>query len=311
MSGLRGLISTASIASLWLLPLPAVSAQELKVVATFSIIGDFAQQVGGDRIELKTLVGPNADVHVYQPRPSDANAIAEADVVLANGLMLEGFLMRLIEASGTTAQVVELTDGAKILRDPQGGHYHFYADRAIFHEAPFDPHAWQSVTNAKIYVENVVRAFCAADEEGCPTYTRNARTYLEKLDALHQEVAQAISAIPEGRRVAVVAHHAFRYFEDTYGVTFLAPQGISTESEASAADVAGLIRDIREQRVAGIFAENISDTRLVEQIASEAGLPLSGTLYSDALSPPDGPVRTYVELMRHNATTISAALRAD
>lgn len=311
MSGLRALAPAAGIAGLWLLALPTASAQELRVVATFSIIGDFARQVGGERIELRTLVGPNADAHVHEPRPSDAIALAQADVVLTNGLMFEGFLMRLIEASDTEARIVELTEGADILRDPEGGHYHFYGDRAVFHEAPYDPHAWQSVSNAKVYVENVARAFCAADADGCPAYTRNARAYLEELDALHEEVARAVAAIPEQRRVAVVAHHAFRYFEEAYGVTFLAPQGVSTEAEATAADVAGLIRDIRERRAAGVFAENISDSRLVEQIAAEAGLSLGGTLYSDALSAPDGPASTYVELMRHNVTTISAALAAD
>ncbi|MFQ3786470.1 zinc ABC transporter substrate-binding protein AztC [Halomonas sp. A29] len=312
MPSARKLAFISSLALFWLQPLAALHAEEkLKVVATFSIIGDFAQQVGGERIELRTLVGPNADAHVYEPRPSDAIALAQADVVLTNGLMFEGFLSRLIEASGTEAYVAELTEGAEILRDPQGGHYHFHGEHAVFHEAPFDPHAWQSVTNAKVYVENITRVFCEADENGCPDYSRNADAYLETLQALHEEVSQAIDAIPEERRVVVVAHHAFRYFEDAYGVTFLAPQGMSTEAEATAADVAGLIDDIREQRAAGVFAENISNPRLIEQIAGEAGLMLGGTLYSDALSAPDGPASTYLELMRHNATTLSRVLASD
>lgn len=285
--------------------------EKLSVVATFSIIGDFARIVGGDRIELTTLVGPNGDAHVYEPRPADAIALARADVVLVNGLMFEGFLSRLVEASGVTAPVVELTQGARILRDPDGGHYHNHGDRAVFHAAPYDSHAWQSVANAKVYVENVARAFCSADAKGCAAYEDNARTYLEKLSALEDEVRLAIAAIPEDRRLAVVAHHAFRYFERDYGMTFIAPQGVSTESEASAADVAALIREIRERRVAAVFAENIGDARLVEQIAAEAGLSLGGTLYSDALSEPDGPASTYVALMRHNVATIGAALAAD
>ncbi|WP_245615745.1 zinc ABC transporter substrate-binding protein AztC [Afifella pfennigii] len=294
------------------LTLPAqAQTDRLSVVATFSIIGDFAQTVGGDRVEVRTLVGPNGDAHVYEPRPADAIAIARADVVLVNGLMFEGFLSRLIEASGTTAPVVELTEGAEILRDPEGGHYHYYGDRAVFHEAPYDAHAWQSVANAKVYVQNIARAFCEADAEGCQTYEENAQVYLEELTALESDVRQAVDAIPEDRRVAVVAHNAFRYFERDYGVTFLAPQGVSTESEASAADVASLIREIRERRAAAVFAENIADARLVEQIASEAGLSLGGTLYSDALSQPDGPAPTYLELMRHNVATITAALAAD
>jgi len=291
---------------------PAVAQQApLRVVATFSILGDFARQVGGDRIDLRTIVGPNGDAHVYEPKPADAIAIARADVVLVNGLQFEGFLSRLIEASGTMAAIVEGTAGARILDDPLGGHYHFVGGQAKFHAEPHDPHAWQSVANAKVYVENIRRAFCAADAAGCPLYAGNAAAYLDALTALDTEVRQALAAIPEDRRVVVVAHNAFRYFAEAYGVTFLSPQGVSTESEASAADVAGLIREIRDRRAAAVFAENIADARLVEQIAAEAGLPLGGTLYSDALSAPDGPAPTYLDLIRRNVSTITAAIAAN
>lgn len=286
------------------------AAQSLNVVATFSIIGDFAREVGGDRVALTTLVGPDSDAHVYEPRPADAIALARADVVLTNGLLFEGFLTRLVEASGTQASVVELTEGATILEDPQGGHYHFYGDRSTFHAAPNDPHAWQSVANAKVYVGNVADAFCEADADGCETYRANAAAYTAELDALDAEIRAAIAAIPEERRVAVMAHNAFRYFENDYGVAFLSPQGVSTDSEASAADMAGLIREIRERGVVAAFAENISDSRLVERIADEADLTLAGTLYSDALSPEGGEAPTYLDMMRHNARTIQAGLTA-
>lgn len=306
------LAASMTVLAFAVLAVPArAETTRLSVVATFSIIGDFARRVGGERIELRTLVGPNGDAHVYEPRPADAVALARADIVLVNGLMFEGFLSRLIEASGTTAPVIELTDGAEILSDPEGGHYHYYGDRAVFHEAPYDAHAWQSVANAKVYVENIARAFCEADTEGCAIYEENAQTYLVELAALDEEIRQAVDVLPEDRRVVVVAHNAFRYFEHAYGVSFLAPQGVSTESEASAADVASLIREIRERRAAAVFAENIADARLVEQIAAEAGLSLGGTLYSDALSQPDGPAPTYVELMRHNVATITRALAED
>ena len=291
------------------LALPARAEDEkLSVVATFSIIGDFAKTVGGDRIALKTLVGPDSDAHVYEPKPADAIAIARADVVLMNGLLFEGFLQRLVEASGTSPAIAVLSDGADILHDPDGGHYHYVNGQAVFHAAPNDPHAWQSVSNAGIYVRNIARAFCAADAEGCPTYEVNAETYLGELADLDAGIRQAIAAIPADRRVAVVAHNAFRYFERDYGIAFLAPQGVSTESEASAADVASLIREIRERHAAAVFAENIADARLVEQIASEAGLSLGGTLYSDALSQPDGPAPSYVEMMRHNVETLTRAM---
>jgi len=282
--------------------------QKLNVIASFSILGDMAQKVGGDRIALRTLVGPNGDAHVYEPKPSDAIAMAKADVVLVNGLQLEGFLSRLVEASGTEAEIVEATEGAEILRDPHGGHYHYYGTKAVFHEAPFDPHAWQSVGNAKVYVQNIVSAFCKADAKGCDVYEQNAAAYQQQLDKLDADIRSTIASIPQDHRVVVVAHNAFRYFENTYGVKFLSPQGVSTESEASAADVAGVVRDIKENRAAAVFAENIADARLVEQIASESGLRLGGVLYSDALSASDGPAASYIDMMRHNAETIRAAI---
>lgn len=286
----------------------AVAAEKLDVVASFSIIGDFAARVGGDRIALRTVVGPDSDAHVYDPKPSDAQAMLRADVVLVNGLQFEGFLARLIEASGTKAPIVEVTKGAQILRDPAGGHYHYYNGKAVFHEAPFDPHAWQSVANAGTYVQNIAAAFCAADGQGCDTYTANAKAYLDELTALDSEIRSTVAAIPAERRVVVVAHNAFRYFEQTYGITFLSPQGVSTEAEASAADVAGVVREIGERRAAAIFAENIADARLVHRIAAESGLAVGGVLYSDALSKGDGPASSYIDMMRHNVDTIRAAV---
>lgn len=289
----------------------AASAEPLRVVASFSIIGDLARQVGGEHIELTTLVGPDADAHVYEPRPADAKALARADVVLANGLSFEGFLPRLVAASGASAPLVELSQGAEILNDPNGGHYHFNGGKAVFHATPNDPHAWQSVANAKVYVRNIAKAFCDADRPHCPAFEANARAYGEELSGLDVEIKEAIAAVPKDRRTGVVGHNAFRYFERDYGVTFLSPQGISTGSEASAANVAALIREIRDQRAVAVFAENISNVRLIERIASDAGLGLGGTLYSDALSAADGPAPTYAEMMRANARTIATALAAD
>ena len=291
--------------------LPALAQDDkLQVVASFSIIGDFAEQVGGDNIELKTLVAPNSDTHVYEPRPADAMALARADVVLTNGLGFEGFMDRLVTASATDAAIVTLTDGVDVREEPGGGHYHFIDGEAIFHAGGFDPHAWQSVANAKIYVENIRDAFCAADNEHCEAFEANAARYLNELDGLDGEILMSVEALPEDSRTVVVAHNAFGYFEVAYGIRFLSPQGVSTESEASAADVAGLIRQMREASAGAIFAENISDTRLLEQIANEADTQISGVLYSDALSEADGPASSYVAMMRHNAQTITSALAA-
>ena len=297
---------------------PAAAAEKLKVVASFSIIGDFAEQVGGDRVAVTTLVGPNGDTHVYEPKPADVAAIAGADVILVNGLHFEGFLERLVEASGTGAPVVELTEGVHTVQTGPGGHGE--AEHAAHSAHPeeaasdggehggSDPHAFQSVPNAKIYVENVAEAFCSADAEECGLYRERAKAYAAQLDALDAEIRAAVAAIPVDKRTVITSHGAFGYFEHEYGITFRAPEGVSTESEASAADVAKLIREIRAERAAAVFLENVSDPRLIEQIAAETGLTVRGELYSDALSEPSGPAATYLDLMRHNVQTIKGAI---
>jgi zinc/manganese transport system substrate-binding protein len=290
--------------------LAAAQAESLQVVASFSIIGDFAKNVGGDRVTVTTLVGPDGDAHVYEPSPADATVVAKADVVLVNGLHFEGFLQRLVETSGTQATVVELTRGVTPLEfKPE------FAEEEEGHEAGeadghknIDPHAFQSIANAKIYVANVADAFCTADAAGCDTYQANAAAYTEKLDAVEKEVKDAIASIPREKRIVITSHDAFGYFEHEYGLTFRAPEGISTEAEPSAADVARLIDQIRAEKAAAVFVENITNQRLIEQIAAETGLKIGGTLYSDALSPADGPAATYIDLMEHNIATIKGAI---
>jgi zinc/manganese transport system substrate-binding protein len=296
--------------------LPA-TADPLRVVASFSIIGDLAKNVGGDRIALTTLVGPDGDAHVYEPKPTDAAAMANADVVLVNGLHFEGFLNRLVDASATEAAVVELTRGVETLAMSEEGHAHGHDGGAEGGRPeagqgddrhPIDPHAFQSVANAKIYVENIADAFCAADSAGCDAYRGNAASYTGKLDALEAEVRAAVAAIPADKRTVITSHDAFGYFEHAYGIIFLAPEGISTEAEASAADVATLIRQIRHDNASAIFVENITNRRLIEQIASETGLRIGGTLYSDALSDAQGPAATYIDMMRNNIGAIKGAI---
>lgn len=293
--------------------IPSVAlAEPLKVVASFSIIADFAREVGGDRIALTTLVGPGADAHVYEPRPKDVASMSDASVVLVNGLHFEGFLKRLADASGTKAAVVELTEGVETIPADEEGHGHEShegdeQDHAGHDHGPIDPHAFQSAANAKIYVRNAAKAFCTADPEGCTIYEANAAAYSQKLDVLDAEIKQQVASIPEGRRTIITSHDAFGYFEHAYGLRFLAPEGVSTDSEASAADVAALIRQLREDKAAAIFVENVTNPRLVQQIAAETGIKVGGTLYSDALS--DGPpATTYLELMRSNIATIKGAV---
>ncbi|MFB9952203.1 zinc ABC transporter substrate-binding protein AztC [Rhizobium puerariae] len=285
------------------------SAAELKAVASFSIIADFATNVGGDRVEVTTLVGPDGDAHVYEPRPADAVSLEQADVVLVNGLQLEGFMSRLIGTSGTKAPVVELTKGIEPLKASEEEHDHDDdGHEGHHHHGEFDPHAWQSIHNAEIYVKNIADAFCKADKAGCATYTANASAYVARLSALEGEVKAAIASIPAGKRTIITSHDAFGYFEHEYGLKFIAPEGVSTEAEASAADVAKLIDQVKEDKASAIFVENISNPRLIEQIARETGLKVGGTLYSDALSAKDGPASTYIDMFRNNISTMKAAI---
>jgi zinc/manganese transport system substrate-binding protein len=276
---------------------------KLPVVATFSILGDLVAEVGGERIALTTLVGPDEDAHVYQAKPSDARALAAARVVVVNGLAFEGWIRRLVRSSGTRATVVEATEGVDRIRAPRGhGHGHSHG------HGEWDPHAWQSVVEAKRYVTNIRDALIAADGEGRAAYETAARAYLARLDELDAEIKAAIARIPPGDRKAITTHDAFAYFERAYGFDFIPAQGISTDAEPSAQQIARLIRQIRAEGVKAVFAENVANPRLVERIARETGARMGGTLYSDALSGADGPAKTYIDLMRHNARTIAAAV---
>lgn len=288
-------------AALLLAQLPAVAQEKLKVVATFSILADLVKNVGGDRVVVTALVGPNGDAHVYQPSPGDAKTLADARVVFANGLGFEGWMARLVKASGTKAPTVVASKGVKP-RKAAGDHGHGHG-----HDDA-DPHAWQSVANVKLYVANIRDALTAADPAGKSTYEANATAYLAKLDALDAEVKTAIQAIPADRRKIITTHDAFGYFGAAYGVTFIAPQGVSTESEVSAKDVAKIITQIKKQKIPAVFLENVTDDRLLKRIGAEGGARIGGTLYSDALTDEKGPAPTYLDMMRHNVKQLSAAL---
>ncbi len=254
---------------LWLLGLalallgsPLHAQARLAIVASFSILGDFAKNVGGDRIGVTTLVGPNSDVHVYAPAPSDARKIADAKLLVVNGLGLEGWLPRLLQSSASRAVVVTASQGIA----PLG----------------VDPHAWQSVENAKTYVKNIRDALIGADPADAEAFRANAERYLAELGRLDQEVRAAVAEIAPERRKVISTHTAFGYFAAAYGIEFIAPLGVSTESEPSARDIAGIIGQIRTRKIPAVFLENISDPRLIRQIAAETGAKVGGTLFSDS-----------------------------
>ena len=282
-------------------------AQEssVRAIATFSILADFVRNVGGDRIDVAALVGPNGNAHVYAPSPADAKKVADAKVVFVNGLGFEGWLDRLVKASASTAPVIVASKGIEPI---EGSGDHGAAHEHEHDHGRTDPHAWQSVPNAKIYVANIRDALAALDPAGKAVYETNANSYLGRLDTLDREVRDAIAGIPAERRRVITSHNAFGYFGAAYGINFTAPQGVSTESEASAKDVAAIITQIRRDKAAAVFLENVTDPRLVRQIAAETGAKVGGVLYSDALTDQSGDAPTYIDLIRHNLKQLAAAL---
>ncbi|TSE26730.1 Manganese-binding lipoprotein MntA [Tepidimonas sediminis] len=295
-------------ASAWVLPAAPTEAP-LPVVASFSLLADWVRQVGGERVAVHALVGPEADAHVFQPSPADARRVAAARLVFAHGLGYEGWMERLLRNAAYRGQVVRVADGLPepLKADHRHGHGHGHGGHD---HGAFDPHAWQDVRNVVHYVARIEQALCAADPAGCELYRERAARYARELQALDAEIRAAWEPIAPAQRKIVTSHEAFRYYGRAYGVTFLAAQGVSTASEPSAAGVARLIRQIQAEGVRAVFVERLTDPRLVERVAREAGVrPSPVPLYSDALSKADGPAPDYVSLMRHNTRALVQAVR--
>ncbi|MBX8501616.1 metal ABC transporter substrate-binding protein [Pseudomonas lijiangensis] len=272
-------------------------AKPLEAVASFTVIADMVSNVGGDRVHVTSLIGPNGDPHVYEPTPRDAQALKSADLTFVSGLHLEGWMDRLIKASGYKGQPVVLSEGIKTRYMQEDG------------KLITDPHAWNSAANGVIYVRNIMTALKKADPEGASVYEANGQRYIVQLQELDLYARDQIQSVPESKRKILTSHDAFGYFGDAYGVTFLSPLGFSTESEASAADVAKLIRQIKSEHVTAYFFENSGDPRLVKQIADASGAQPGGDLYVEALSPPDGPAASYVQMFRYNVDKLTAAMK--
>ena len=327
------LTSAAAVLALSLAaPAIAQSGKPIPVVATFSILGDMAKRIGGEHVAVTTLVGPDGDTHVYQPTPADARAVSEAKVLVVNGLQFEGWLDRLVDASDFRGIRAVATDGIEPIalddmhaegddhddrdhdkhaeRDDHDDHdKHAESGHHDDHDhGAFDPHGWQSLRNAAVYAGNIAAALAKADPGNAGAFHRNREAYVAEIEALDSEIRKIVARLPAASRTVVTSHDAFQYFGRDYGLTFVAPQGLSTESEASAKDVARLIRQIRDGGIRAVFIENIGDPRLLKRIADETGAAIGGTLYPGALSGPDGPAPTYLDMMRHNAMTLARAL---
>lgn len=306
------LLRRPMLAALLCLPLltqaQTPAAAPVRVVASFSILGDWVRAVGGDRVAVDVLVGPGADAHVFQPTPQHARQVGQAQAVFSIGMGFEGWLGRLLKSAAYRGHQVVVSQGIEVLRNqPSKGHDHGHAHD---HGAT-DPHAWQSVQQTLVMVGRVADGLCRADAIGCDTYRANAARYATQLRELDAEIRAAWASVPAAQRKVITSHDAFGYYARDYGVRFLAAQGVSTESEASAQGVARLVRQIRQEKVKALFVESIADPRLMEQIARETGVKPSGALFSDSLSPAGGPAASYIELMRHNTRALVTAARGD
>lgn len=293
-------IVVACGAALLALPARAQNAPP-RIVASFSILADMTRELAPAGTMVTSLVGPNADAHVFEPSPADGRHLAQADLVVVNGLNFEGWVERLIEVSGYRGPVVVATRGVKLpaSRKPHEGNDHKGHDHGAV-----DPHAWQNLAYARIYVANISSALAARWPAQRAEIESRRVAYLARIDELDRRVRDSLNTIPRAQRRVITSHEAFGHFGAAYGVDFLAPQSWNTHSEPSAAAVARLIRQIRQQGVRAVFIENISDPRLVERIAQEGGARVGGTLYSDALSLTGGPADTYLKLIEHNARTL-------
>jgi len=278
----------------------AQAQSKLETIASMSIIGDFVRQIGGKRVQVTTLVGAGGDTHTFQPAPQDARRMAQAKLVFINGLGLEGWLPRLVQSSGSKAKIITVSSDVKAISEAPDGHSHGH---------DLDPHAWQDVANAKLYARNIRNALSAADPEGASFYAARSEAYMAELDQLDREIKQGLAQIPPERRRVITSHDAFGYFAKAYGLSFVAPQGVSTEAEASSRDVARIIRQIRAEKIPAVFLENIADPRLMTQIARETDAKIGPRVYSDSLSDSSGPAPTYLDMMRHNLRAFSEALR--
>ncbi|MEB0206202.1 metal ABC transporter substrate-binding protein [Pseudomonas sp. CCC3.1] len=274
-------------------------AKPIEAVASFTVIADMVHNVGGDHVHVTSLIGPNGDPHAYEPTPNDAQALKRADIVFVSGLHLEGWLDRLIKASGYKDQPVVLSNGIKTRSMEEDG------------KQITDPHAWNSAANGVVYVRNIISALQKADPANARDYQAKGEQYIKQLEQLDAYARAQVQSIPSDKRKVLTSHDAFGYFGDAYGVTFLSPLGLSTETEASASDVAKLIKQIKQEHVSTYFFENSSDPRLVKQIANASGAQPGGELYVESLSPTDGPAPTYAQMFRYNVDKLTAAMKGN
>ena len=275
------------------------AADKLPVMASFSILGDLVKAVGGDRVEVTTLVGPDEDAHVFEPKPADAKNLLKTRLLVTNGLGFEHWTQKLVKSSGYKGPVAIASQGVKARSMP--------TEKGPGTET--DPHAWQDPSNVTQYVRNIAAALGKLDPAGAGDYEANSDAYVKELQAVDADAKMQIAAIPAAKRKIITSHDAFGYFGAHYGVKFLAPQGISTDAEPSAKQVAQLIQQIQREKIKAVFFENMSSSKLLAQLSKDAGVTVGRELYVDALSRADGPAASYLKLMRYNVAQLVAGMK--
>jgi zinc/manganese transport system substrate-binding protein len=312
---MKGLAWAGSIlAAAMVLSAPGLAQDKPVAVATFSILADLTQRVAGDHARVLALVGPNGDAHVFEPGPKESAELAEADLLVANGLGFEPWLQRLEDASGFKGKVVLASDGVTPLagedeHEHEGeAHEEEHEDEGHHHEGA-DPHAFQDLANAQLYVANIAKGLSEVAPSHAADFKANADTLIAEIAALDRQLKADFGAIPQDKRRVLTSHDAFHYFGRAYGIAFVSVQGLSTEAEPTADDLVKVVRQARDGHLSAIFLENMSDPRLAETVAQETGLRIGGELYADALSDPSGPAPDYLSLIRHNARQLLAAMR--
>ena len=300
----------ASIAGAALLSGASFAAEPVPVVASFSILGDLVRVVGGERVSVTTLVGPDEDAHVFEPKPTDAKTLVQSRLLIVNGLGFEPWAQKLAKSAGYKGETVVASRGVKPLvmaeEDAHGEKGH--KDKGHHHDEA-DPHAWQNPHNVVLYTRNIAAALAKVDPAGATAYQTNANAYVKELQALDTWAKAQFAAIPADKRKAITSHDAFGYLAAQYQIKFLAPQGVSTDAEPSAREVAQLIRQIQRERIKAVFVENMSNPKLLAQLGKDAGVTVGPALFVDALSAAGGPADSYLKLMRYNVTQLAAGMR--
>jgi len=300
----------ASIAGAALLSDASFAAEPVPVVASFSILGDLVRVVGGERVSVITLVGPDEDAHVFEPKPTDAKTLVQSRLLIVNGLGFEPWAQKLAKSAGYKGETVVASRGVKPLvmaeEDAHGEKGH--KDKGHHHDEA-DPHAWQNPHNVVLYTRNIAAALTKVDPAGATVYQTNANAYVKELQALDTWAKAQFAAIPADKRKAITSHDAFGYLAAQYQIKFLAPQGVSTDAEPSAREVAQLIRQIQRERIKAVFVENMSNPKLLAQLGKDAGVTVGPALFVDALSAAGGRADSYLKLMRHNVTQLAAGMR--